>query len=175
MDADPKTRNTRYVITDLLVAFWNRFVRPNASSITLGFGADVYEHKVAPALSDFMGDAFEEICREDLRRFSREFLSAPAQEIGKIWAADHDLDGAGRLLDGTMVYAECKWWGKPVGENILEKLITETDRTTYGAGQPRRHFVLYSRSGFTADLVRRSAGDPSIHLRTLENLVAAPR
>ena len=174
LDADAKARNTRYVITDPLVAFWSRFVRPNASSITLGFGEDVYRHKVAPELSLFMGDAFEEICREDLRRFSQEFLSAPAQDIGKIWAADYDLDGAGLLLDGTMVYGECKWWLKPVGENILEKLITEAARTTYGAGQPRRHFVLYSRLGFTDDLVRRASSDPSIHLRTLGDLVAAP-
>jgi hypothetical protein len=29
------------------------------------------------------------------------------------------FDIAGKLLDGSMIYGECKWWKDPVGENIL--------------------------------------------------------
>jgi hypothetical protein len=174
MDAAPKARNTRYLIADPLVAFWNKFVRPNVSSITLGFGEEVYRHQVLPGLSGFMGIAFEEICREHLRRYAQEFLPAPAQEIGQVWAADFDIDAAGRLLDGTVVYGECKWSTDAVGENVLGRLIERADRTRYGAGERRRRYVVYSRSGFSAELERRASNDPSVHLRTVEDLVVGP-
>jgi hypothetical protein len=61
-----------------------------------------------------MGGAFEEICREHARRYSQERLPAPAQVVGQIWGADYDIDVAGRLLDGSMLYGECKWRRGPV-------------------------------------------------------------
>jgi len=51
MDAQPKSRDRRYFVADPLMAFWHRFVRPNMSSITQGFGADVWRLKVAPCLA----------------------------------------------------------------------------------------------------------------------------
>src|SRR6185437_12047704 len=64
MDAGPKERDRRYFIADPLIAFWHRFVRPNLSSIAQGFGGEVWRRQIAPHLDEFMGDAFEEICRE---------------------------------------------------------------------------------------------------------------
>lgn len=46
----------------------------------------------------------------DARQFPQERLPAPAQEIGRVWQGDYDIDVAGRLLDGSMLYGECKWW-----------------------------------------------------------------
>jgi AAA+ ATPase superfamily predicted ATPase len=89
--AGPKQRDRRYFIADPLIAFWHRFVRPNLSSIAQGFGGDVRRHQIAPRLDEFMGDAFEEVCREHARRFSQENFAAPAQEVGRIWHADFDI------------------------------------------------------------------------------------
>jgi AAA+ ATPase superfamily predicted ATPase len=147
MDAGPKERDRRYFIADPLIAFWYRFVWPNLSSIAQGFGGDVWRHQIAPRLGEFMGDAFEEICREHARRFSQEKFSAPAQEVGRIWHADFDIDVAGKLLDGSMIYGECKWWKDPVGE----KLPRPTDRAglplRIWPGQPQAsvHFVFSNR------------------------------
>jgi hypothetical protein len=97
MDASPKERDRRYFIADPLIAFWYRFVQPNLSSVAQSFGVEVWRHQIAPKLGEFMGGAFEEICREHARRFSQEYFSAPAQEIGRIWQADYDIDVAGKL------------------------------------------------------------------------------
>ena len=72
-----------------------------------------------------MGNAFEEICRDHARKYSQERLPAPAQEIGQIWNAGDDIDIAGRLLDGSMLYGECKWTRDRIGEGILETLSKE--------------------------------------------------
>ena len=64
---------------------------------------EVWTHQIAPNLDESMGGAFEEICREHARRCSQEYFSAPAQEIGRIWQADYDIDIAGKLTG----------WGAP--------------------------------------------------------------
>jgi uncharacterized protein len=173
MDAAPKERDRRYFIADPLIAFWHRFVRPNLSSVAQGFGRDVWKLQIAPHLDEFMGGAFEEICREHARRFSQESFAAPAQEIGGIWHADFDIDVAGRLLDGSMIYGECKWWKDPVGENILDQLIERASLTSYGRDNPKRQFILYSRAGFTSGLQKRAISQEGIVLHTPHSMLRA--
>jgi hypothetical protein len=156
------------------MAFWHRFVRPNLSSVTQGFGADVWRHRIAPHLPDYMGGAFEEICRDHARRHSQERLPAPAQEVGQVWDADYDIDVAGRLLDGSMLYGECKWSDNDVGEGVLDRLIERAELTAYGRGNARRHFVLYARKGVTAAVKRRAAQDRRIVLHTPRTILAQP-
>jgi AAA+ ATPase superfamily predicted ATPase len=171
MDATAKERDRRYFIADPLIAFWHRFVRPNLSSVAQGFGRDVWKLQIAPHLDEFMGGAFEEICREHARQFSQESFAAPAQEIGRIWHADFDIDVAGRLLDGSMLYGECKWWKDPVGENILDQLIERASLTSYGRDCPKRQFILYSRSGFTSELRKRVNSQKDIVLHTPQSML----
>ena len=164
MDATPNARDRRYFVADPLVAFWHRFVRPNLSSVTQGFGEAVWLHQIAPRLQEFMGVAFEEICREHARRHIQERLPAPAQEIGQIWAADYDIDVVGRLLDGSVLYGECKWAQTEIGEGVLDTLLDRAGKAAYGRGEVRRHYALYARSGFKAGVRERAADDGSILL-----------
>ena len=171
MDATERERDRRYFLSDPLMAFWYRFVRPNLSSVTRGFGRDVYRHQIVPMLDEYMGWQFEVICREHVRRHVQERASSPAQEVGQIWNADYDIDIAGRLLDGAMIYGECKWWIDPVGENVLTTLTDRAGITVYGKGVGSRYLVLYSRKGFTSDLRARADRDPSILLYTPETML----
>jgi uncharacterized protein len=171
LDAEPKSRDRRYFVDDPLLAFWHRFVRPNISSVAQGFGADVWRHQIVPRLDEFMGGAFEEICREHARRHSQERLSTPAQEIGQIWGADFDIDIAGRLLDDSMLYGECKWRRGDVGEDVLNVLIGRANKTVYGRGVDRRHFALYARTAFTAGVHQQAATDERIVLHTPQTIL----
>ena len=173
MDANPKERDRRYFIADPLVAFWHRFVRPNLSSVMQGFGSEVWRRQIAPRLDDFMGSAFEEICRDHARRHSQERLPAPAQDIGQIWNAGYDIDIAGRLLDGSLLYGECKWTRDRIGEGVLDKLIERAGLTRFGQGIEPRHFLLYSRSGFTGTVRKRATADKRIVLHTSASILAA--
>jgi AAA+ ATPase superfamily predicted ATPase len=173
LDAGPKSRDRRYFVADPLVAFWHRFVRPNLSSIAQGFGAEVWRHQIAPQLDEYMGGAFEEICRDHARRHSQERLPAPAQEVGQIWGADYDIDVAGKLLDGSLLYGECKWWRGEVGESVLDTLVERSERTAYGRGNDRRQFVLYARTDFKAGVRERAAADGRVVLHTPETMLSA--
>jgi AAA+ ATPase superfamily predicted ATPase len=171
MDAEPKSRDRRYFVDDPLIAFWHRFVRPNISSVAAGFGPEIWRHQVAPRLDEYMGSAFEEICRGHARRHAQEHLPAPAQEIGQIWAADYDIDVAGRLLNGSMVYGECKWRRGAVGEDVLSTLIERAERTAYGRAVAARHFILYARTGFKVGVRERASEDQRIVLLTPDTIL----
>jgi hypothetical protein len=139
--------------------------------VAAGFGADVWRHQVAPHLDAYMGGAFEAICRAHAMSFAQATWSAPAQEVGQVWGADYDIDVAGRLLDGAMLYGECKWRRGKVGEDVLDLLIARAERTGYGRGAERRCFALYARSGFTKGLVERASRDGRVGLFTPEEMV----
>ena len=171
MDAHPRARNRRYFIADPLIAFWYRFVQPKLSSIIEGFGADVWRHRIAPHLDEYMGRMFEEICPEHARQHSQERFAAPAQEIGRIWQPDYDIDVAGTLLDGSMLYGECKWSNTRVGEKVLDELIQRAAQTEYGRGVEHRQFVLYAREGFTSALRKRAAAQAEIVLHTPQTML----
>lgn len=172
LDASPRSRDARYFVDDPLVAFWHRFVRPNMSSVMQGFGRDIWRHQVAPQLDGYMGGAFEEICRGHARRHAQEVFPSPAQEIGQIWSADYDIDVAGRLLDGSMLYGECKWRCGAIGADVLGTLIERAKRTEYGRGVEDRHFILYARTGFKAGVHERAREDERIVLMTPSTMLA---
>jgi uncharacterized protein len=111
-------------------------------------------------------------CQEYMRWYGQELLEVPAQEVGRIWTRDFDIDVAGKLLDGSL-YGECKWWKNPVGENVLDHLIETSAKTAYGKGKESTpcHYIIFARQGFTPDLQARAAANPQIHLVTPEKLL----
>ena len=159
MDAEPKSRDRRYFIADPLTSFWYRFVRPNISSIAQGFGPAVWQHQVAPHLDEFMGMGFEEICREHARSHSQERLPTPAQEIGQVWGPDYDIDVAGQLLDGSMLYGECKWSRNEVGEG--------SSWTPCSTGHKGLHMAGAQPSAILPCIPAPGSGHPSWTGRTL--------
>jgi len=58
LDADENSRDNRYYVSDPLFRFYYRFILPNLSPISLGFGRQVYERQIQPHLSECMGWAF---------------------------------------------------------------------------------------------------------------------
>ncbi len=74
--APEKSRNHRYRISDHYIRFWYRFVLPNQTAIRSLSGKAVVKNGVIPFLDDFMGDAFESLCRDFLVYFSKELRKA---------------------------------------------------------------------------------------------------
>lgn len=174
LDADQHSRDSRYFVADPLFRFWHLFVRSNLSALSRGFGPDIWQRRILPNLSTYMGFAFEEICREHVRDHARERFGVPAAEVGKIWGKDFDIDVAGTLLDGAAFFGECKWENVLVGESIRNNLLKSSEKTKYGADNRTRHTFFFSKNGFADGLRRLANFDGSIHLFDLEELVRAP-
>lgn len=172
--ADEHARNYSYYIRDPLFRFWHRFVRPNLSSLSRGFGAEVWARSIQPLMNDYMGPAFEAIARDHVRDYAQERLAVPAREVGRDVGPGYEIDIAGRLLDGSAVFGECKWENAIVGEAIRKRLEEAIEKSEYARDAKARHLMYFARKGFSEDLKKAAQIDRSIQLVDLEELVRPP-
>lgn len=172
VDATPRERDSRYVVTDPFLAFWHRFVQPSLSPIGRDHGREVLERRIRPGISEYMGMAFEEICREYVREHLQELTGVPAQVVGGLWGRpDFDLDVAGVDLDGSGVFGECKWTTQPIDMEVLGKLRRRVEEVRYGSEGPARHLLLFGRAGVDPEVAAEAARDPSLHVVSLGDLL----
>lgn len=172
---DPaRSRNIRYFLDDPFLAFHYRFVLPYGSALEAGHADEVLTDAILPRLDEYMGERFEEICRDWLRLYGRERLPSSAREVGRIWAADYDIDVAGTLLNDEQVFGECKWWVKPVGANVLAGLRERSQRTSYRRCGAGIYHLLFARSGFTPELTAGKV-EPGLILLGVDELLGEAR
>ncbi|MCD8216500.1 MAG: ATP-binding protein [Clostridiales bacterium] len=170
------SRKTVYRISDFMFRFWYRYVAGNKTLLETGAKKIVWEKKIAPDLSHFMGMAFEQICKEYLlRKNNLGELPLLFTEIGNWWGTDpaertqEEIDLVAR--DGLdYLFCECKWNQQPLGLPILEKLIHRADLVS----KTRLHtwFMLFSKSGFTKPVEEEAASSEHIILVSLEDILA---
>jgi len=109
---NPRTsRRTLYRIVDHYVAFWHRFVAPLlAGGETSLTPADaLWAGRVVPGLDDYMGFAFEEMCRAWVGRTSR--LPFRPSRVGAWWdnASQNEVDIVALGAQRELLVGECKW------------------------------------------------------------------
>ena len=153
--APQKSKKGLYKIADNYVKFWFRFVLPNRSLIESGNADLVYEEMIAPNLSHYMGEIFEDICRQYISLYWGEKLKVAPKRVGAHWGSNLEIDVLTENIDESHWFGECKWWEAPVGENVLNHLI---ENATKVPDQWKRNprYVLFSTDGFTDALKQRA-------------------
>jgi len=154
--APQKSKKGLYRIADNYVNFWFRFVLPNRSLIESGNADVVYQQRIAPNLSQYMGTVFEDVCRQYVALHWNEKLKVVPQQVGAHWGSDVEIDVLTENLDGSHSFGECKWRKAPVGENVLTHLIDNAQKVP-GAWQQHPRYLLFSVSGWTDTLKHRAA------------------
>ncbi|MDE0684624.1 MAG: ATP-binding protein, partial [Candidatus Poribacteria bacterium] len=156
--APQKSKKGLYKIEDNYVKFWFRFVLPNRSLIESGNTDLVYQQMIAPNLSQYMGEIFEDVCRQYIRRYWEEKLKIAPRQIGRHWESDLEIDVLTKNVDGSHWFGECKWWNAPTGENVLNHLITNATKVS-DQWKRNSRYILFSASGFTDALKQRAEKD----------------
>ncbi|WP_191996896.1 ATP-binding protein [Bifidobacterium platyrrhinorum] len=139
-----------YQLNDNFFRFWYSFVFPYRSELEHGDVNSVYERRIRPALHDFAGKPFEELCREWLWRESAAGrLPLHAVRIGRWWDRSHEIDvmAIGDTGEPAIV-GECKFRNVPMDMRMLGLL---RDRSAYAGVGNRKHY-LFSLAGFTPEL-----------------------
>jgi len=161
-----------YFIRDPFLRFWCRFVQPNRSLLELGEAQRVWRQHIGPQLDEYLGAAFEAICREYTRRYGEETTGVlPAGEVGRFWSRDAEIDLLCRNADGTCTCGECKWTRRLVSEADLNRLHEKSAALPSDLQEGLR-YVLFSRAGFT-DALRHRATEERVTLVDLEDLYGA--
>lgn len=184
-DFDPHPKAAfRYRIADPAVRFWYRFVYPHRSRLETGDARAVWDRHVAPQLDEYMGKAFEEICREAFRlRHDRWGLPA-ARQWGRWEGRDRnrrsiEIDLVARLDDARILTGEVEWSSRPITPTVHHDLIRNLEdlgRSGQGwandALDPHRSVghLYVSAGGFTDDFLRVAQDDARIRLLDLTDL-----
>ena len=168
-------KKTKYVLKDLMLRFWYRFV-PNAiGAVEIGQGRRYYEYQVKPMLSDYMGSVFERICRQYVMEMGicGEFRCMVTR-VGTWWGTNSarkeetDIDVVG--LDPQKKEAligECKFKNEKADRKVYEALLARRDllHEHYQVVQ----YLIFSAGGFSEWLEQESKTG-NIRLIDLEEL-----
>ena len=166
------SRRGRYKVEDAMFDFWYRFMPRCQSLIALGAGERVYDGRIAPGLDEFFGHIFEDVCMQYLKaQVAKGEIAELYTDYGRWWGTnpirkreeeiDLVLSDEQNLLAG-----ECKWTSKPVG---MRELALLEERAAIIRGGKRMRYFLFSKSGFSEELL--SSGRDDVSLVGLEELM----
>ena len=86
---------------------------------------------------------------------------------GRWWDKNSEIDIVG-IGESDIIFGECKWSNKKVGINILEELIKKSENVEVKG--KNRSYILFSKSGFTEELLKSAEDGKDLYLIDLEKI-----
>ncbi|MDD3339202.1 MAG: ATP-binding protein [Lachnospiraceae bacterium] len=167
------SKKTIYVLTDNFYRFWYHYVFSNKSYYEM-LGTAMASEEICDSISDFMGLAFEDICRQYLIRQAkcRKLPFVPAA-IGKWWGnnpvikAQDDVDIlAFNKNKSAALFCECKFTNRPMPMEEYEDLLTAAKGFS---DKIEKHYMFISKGGYTTPVQERAVRE-NVVLLTMDDL-----
>jgi len=169
-------RNGIYRIKDGMYRFWYRFI-PDTVGLIEGGCEHVFLDTEEAKISDFMGSAFEDVCKQYLTRLNvRGGLPFVFSKIGGWWGGnpktkkETEIDIVAASKDNAIL-GECKWTNKKTDGGIYAELREKASAVPNLADRDVCYY-LFSRSGFTESLRKEADGNEKLRLVDLKDLFA---
>lgn len=176
------SRKQAYTISDGLVRFHYDVLTSGEASVQYDDSRNAFR-ALSGHIATFYGHRFEEVCREyvsssyDCRRIGRWWGTVPETADGKpvldvdgrVKTVDADVDIVAVVAEADhtdLLLGECKFTGKKTGMRELRMLISRGNAVRKGAENKR--YIMFSRSGFTDDLLEFAEDDPDIRLELVD-------
>lgn len=184
--ASPNARGSHWVLEDPFLRFWFRFVFPFQADLEAGLEpGDLYDTEIAPELPRHVSPVFEDLCREQVRAT----MGATATRVGRWWGnalnelrrsgerTTEEIDIVGTSRKRIALVGEVKWTSKPLSVKILKDLEDYKVPALQQDGfklASEVATVLFSRSGYTAELHERSEDDANLVLVNVDEMLSTP-
>ncbi|MBR0044314.1 MAG: ATP-binding protein [Synergistaceae bacterium] len=157
------SRRTLYGISDFLFRFWYRYVFSNRTLLETDAQEIVWQRKIEPDYSTYMGLVFEQICREYLlHQNSAGKLPILFTKIGRWWGTDakskRQIEIDLIAQDGKdTIFCECKWRNVPADINMFRTLCDRAELFMSNKDD-KGHigFIIFSKNGFTDDILNEA-------------------
>lgn len=169
-------RRTTYQISDNLYRFWFTFVPKSLGMLTMQTPEAAYDRKIAPALSEYFGHIFEDICLQFILRQVRNGSIAPLYDEGfGFWQGPNPIkkqtEDIDVVLSGTddLLVGECKWTAEPIDTAILHTL---EERGALLRNGRNIAYALFSKNGFTAGVTETAVKRNDILLYDLKKIAS---
>jgi len=168
------SRKTIYSVSDQLFRFWYRYVFGNKTLLETGAQEIVWNRRIEPDYSNYMGIVFEQVCREYLlMKNSKGELPVLFTAIGRWWGTDSrtkqqtEIDIIARDKDDYLM-CECKWRNEPLDIAVLNGLMEKAD--VFSKKRGSTYYVLFSKSGFTDGVKAKAEADKNIILVGIDDM-----
>ena len=170
---DVKSKKSIYLLNDWMFVFWYRFVRPELSRISAGFGKTVCDGVFYSQLNSHTGKTFEECAIQYLWSLQKNDVSPVAfKKAGRWWGnnpkerREEEIDVMA-YTDDKAIFCECKWKNTQIGVDIYEELKRKTELFRIFNDV---YYMLFSKSGFTEALRKKAAEHGKIFLVDVDDM-----
>ena len=170
---ETKSKKSIYLLDDLMFVFWYRFVLPELSRITAGFGGNVCDEVFAEPILSHTGKTFEDCAKQYMWRALKEkTLPFSFKKIGSWWGnnpkerREEEIDFIA-FSDDQAIFGECKWRNTQIRKDVLEDLIRKAGLFNSFTDT---HFILFSKSGFTGATKNEANKKNNITLIGIEDM-----
>lgn len=149
-----------YKIKDNYLKFWFSYVYPYQSYLEIENLTYPLE-KIKTEFNLWVFKIYEDLSRETLLNNSQ--VPFPIKKLGRWWNNNEEIDIVG-LGDNEIIFGECKWSNKKVGLSVLISLKEKSKNVKWNNNNRKEYFILFSKEGFSDDLINLSKEDSSIIL-----------
>jgi len=176
-----------YRITDNFFRFWFSFVFTNLTDLESGDAEDVFKYAVSPQLNNFVSPIFERVCRDFLRKKNRTGeLPFRFSKSGRWWGKQKKIisdDNGEREITSIIseidivaadeklkkyILGECKFRNSEPEVSDLNRLKEKSTVVKKGSAI---WYMLFSKSGFSKELMAQAKKDERLKLFSLSDIV----
>ncbi len=153
-----QTRLSRYEIRDPFMRFHFGFIHPHPGLVERNL-TDQHMEMITGRFDAFVGKSgYEELARRQLESLGMAGkLPFKPSIVGRAWTprAEVDVFALDRKSE-SVIFGECRWTSRKMDVSVLAELRSKAE-TFPRLTKWKKHYVLYSKSGFTAELTRLAA------------------
>ena len=156
MDNPAKSKKGLYKLQDNFYKFWFQYVYPFKSYLEIA-ETEASLNQIQVDWQTNLGKIYEEVCRELIWEITakipdRLFIM---EKCGRFWDKSTEIDIVGfNKQQKKILFGECKYSQKPVGMNIFLELQQKTLKVNWLKDDRQEYFVIFSRSGFSKELLK---------------------
>lgn len=159
-----KSKKGLYFIKDNFIRFWFRFVFPYRDLLEAGQEEFVLQKLKQSFIDNHVSYVYENICREMVWDMNGENMMF--NRVGRWWDKDTEIDIVAYDSNGEdILFGECKYSKNPKGIEILADLKGKAKGVKWKNEKRKEYYVIFSKSGFTKELLERAESDKSIILK----------
>lgn len=158
-----KSKRGLYFIKDNFIRFWFRFVFPYRDLLETGQEDFVLQKLKQSFIENHVSYIYENVCREIV--WDMNGNGVMFNRVGRWWNKDTEIDIVAYDSGGEdILFGECKYSKNPKGIEVLADLKEKARDVEWNKGNRKEHYVIFSKSGFTTELLERAEKDKSIIL-----------
>lgn len=150
-----QTRLSRYEIRDPFMRFHFEFIHPHPDLVERNRMTEHME-KITGRFDAYVGKTgYEELARRHLEALGTAGkLPFKPDTVGRAWTPRSEVDVfAINRKSQAALFGECRWTSRKMDVSVLNELQAKAE-TFPRLKKWKKHFVLFSKSGFTAELTR---------------------